>query len=348
MEPQKRHVAVEVSGCLTTCAHCWAAGGDYGAMPVGEAVLVLEQLGGYFAEQGVSLGAFPMHEVLAHPRAAELIRLFAPYLDKGRYDPILTPGAPLASRPDWGELIAVAKECGAVHLHVHFHGYGGEHDRQLMRPGAFAETCLAVRRAQEAGLSTGANVFLTKPGLVEIDRFLETLRELGLDGPKAHVGVAGYFPHARGRRYEELRPELADLLPVVDRIDELKDAEWWSDLAGCTEAAWVGRALEGDWPEDDWGRTADHPLVVRPNLDLHTGTTGVYRARHGNLRREDPREVIARAFHAEPVSQEQLYFPGVEAPEIAELAARYGDPDGTKVYADHTSVRWRWLDRARV
>jgi MoaA/NifB/PqqE/SkfB family radical SAM enzyme len=60
---------------------------------------------------------------------------------------------------------------------VQFHGYGAEHDRQLLRPGAFEETCLAVRRAREAGLEIGANVFLTKPTLAEIDRLLAVLVE---------------------------------------------------------------------------------------------------------------------------------------------------------------------------
>jgi hypothetical protein len=105
-----------------------------------------------------------MHEVTAHPDAPDVIRLFAPHLG-GPYDPILTPGTPLASRDEWEDIVAAAKECGAQSLHVAFHGYGEEHDRQLHRTGAFDETCLAVRRAQDQGLGTGANVFLTKPGL---------------------------------------------------------------------------------------------------------------------------------------------------------------------------------------
>jgi len=40
----------------------------------------------------------------------------------------------------------VARGAGGTHaLWVAFHGYGAEHDRQLNRPGAFEETCLAVR-----------------------------------------------------------------------------------------------------------------------------------------------------------------------------------------------------------
>lgn len=77
-------------------------------------------------------------------------------------------------------MIAAGKECGANSLWVAFHGYGSEHDRQVNRRGAFEETCLAVRQAQECGLGTGANVFLTKPTLADFDRLLAALLSLGL------------------------------------------------------------------------------------------------------------------------------------------------------------------------
>lgn len=84
-----------------------------------------------------------MHEVTTHPAAPDMIRLFAPHLGED-YDPILTPGTPLASRENWAEIVAAAKQCGAHALWVAFDGYGAEHDRQLNRPGAFEQTCLAM------------------------------------------------------------------------------------------------------------------------------------------------------------------------------------------------------------
>jgi len=336
---------VEVSGCPTTCMHCWALGRSYRAMPIEDAAFVLDELARFCGQRGLDYATYPMHEVTAHPAAPDMIRLFAPHLGEA-YDPILTPGTPLATRPDWAEVMTAAKQCGAHALWVAFHGYGAEHDRRLNRPGAFEETCLAVRRARQCGLGAGANVFLTKPCLWDFDRLVGVLLDLEVE--MFNITIAGFTPTARGRRYEALRPDLDDLLPVAQRVlDEsylLRDQ--WSSLEVHTEASWVRRARDGSWPaaEMTYCTSAYHQLVCRPNLDLHTGTTGIYRRRHGNLRRDGAEAVLERALADGPISQEQLYFPG-PAPSICDLAALGGDADSTAIHFDAGSVRYRWLDR---
>jgi len=338
---------VEVSGCPTTCMHCWALGRNYRPMPIEDAAFFLDELSRFCGERGLGYATYPMHEVTAHPDAPDMIRLFAPHLGEA-YDPILTPGTPLASRQDWAEIVAAAKQCGARALWVAFHGYGAEHDRQLNRPGAFEETCLAVQRARECGLGTGANVFVTKPGLRDFGRLLGVLLDLQL-GHMAFA-VAGYTPTPRGRRYEALRPDLGDLLPIAQRVRD--ESCWgrqeWSSLESHTEAAWVRRARDGSWPaaETDYCTSAYHQLVCRPNLDLHTGTTGIYRRRHGNMRRDGAQAVLERALAEGPISQEQLYFPGA-VPSIADLASVAGDADSMAIHFDAGSARYRWLDRHR-
>jgi hypothetical protein len=91
------HVMVEVSGCPTTCMHCWALGRSYRAMPIEDAAFVLEELARFCGQRGLDYATYPMHEVTAHPAAPDMIRLFAPHLGEA-YDPILTPGTPLATR----------------------------------------------------------------------------------------------------------------------------------------------------------------------------------------------------------------------------------------------------------
>src|ERR1700750_2464409 len=117
-------VLVEVSGCLTTCAHCWALGGASGAMPVEDAAFAVDALARYCREGRPRYTADPMHEVPAHPAAAQVIRLFAPHLGTA-FDPILTPGAPLASRPDWRDVFDAAEEGGGRALWVPLHGFVG-------------------------------------------------------------------------------------------------------------------------------------------------------------------------------------------------------------------------------
>jgi hypothetical protein len=340
-------VSVEVSGCPTTCMHCWALGGNYGTMPLDDAAFVLEALERFCSERRLRYSAYPMHEVTAHPAAPDIIRLFAPHLGEHGpgYDPILTPGTPLASRPDWKDVVDAAKECGAHALWVAFHGFGAEHDRQLNRPGAFEETCLAVQRAHECGLGVGANVFLTKPGLCGFDRMLVVLLQLPLG--TLWIGPASYIPTSRGRRYEALRPELTDLLRIAELVLEVSDtnADVWRDLFSYTEAAWARRAFEGDWPATEPSRELRYQFVCRRNLDLYTGTTGIYHHRHGNLRRDGAEKVLERALAYGPVCDEEIYLG--DGPSSPALAASWGDQGSTRVYFQHRCVRYCWLDRAR-
>ena len=109
------------------------------------------------------------------------------------------------------------------------------------------------------------------------------------------------------------------------------------------------RARDGSWPAAETTAKFTSPryqLICRPNLDLHTGTTGIYRRRHGNMRRDGAQAVLERALADGPVSQEQLYFPG-PAPPIADLAARAGNTISTSIYFDAFEVRYLWLDRQR-
>ena len=74
--------------------------------------------------------------------------------------------------------------------------------------------------------------------------------------------------------------------------------------------------------------------------------TGIYRRRHGNMRRDGAQAVLERALADGPISQEQLYFPGL-APPIADLATLAGDADSMAIHFDAGSVLYRWRDRQR-
>lgn len=142
------------------------------------------------------------------------------------------------------------------------------------------------------------------------------------------IAPARYTPTPRGRRYEAFRPQLGDLLPIADRVlgASLLLLDQWTDLKSYTEAAWVRRAHDDTWPTPDDDHEARYRLVCRPNLDLYTGTTGVYLRRHGNVRRDGANTVLERALAHRPVSHEQLYFPASRIPATADLATLAGTP----------------------
>jgi hypothetical protein len=343
---------VEVVGCPTVCRHCWAQGVPYPAIPVHEVAWVLEQAHRFCDDHGVGFGAYPMHELAAHPQAAELLRLFADHVGPAEFEPLSTTGVPLAIREDWWELLAAARSLGTTTVWVAFHALGVEHDRQVNRPGAFADTCLAIQRVHAVGLRAGANVFLTTANAGQAERLLEALQRLGVE--EMAWEPATYYPTARGRRNEHLRPGPSELLPLADRIGQLSPFHGaaWANLEAHTEAAWVARALASDWPPplaevEPRAGGQGLPLVCRPGLELHTGVAGRYCERHGNLGTDGAHAVLGRALDQGGRSIDAVWFGPDRLPAVEELAARFGDRSGQGVHFTETSVRYLWLDRAR-
>ncbi|MDF1514572.1 MAG: hypothetical protein P1S60_12255 [Anaerolineae bacterium] len=149
--PKTMNFHMEVSGCPTTCMHCWANGGTYRGMPMADIAWVLAQGQEFCIDNGLAFVPYPFHELLAHPDFTQILPQFAA-LDPEAYEPIPTPGVPLANREDWRTILAAIKAIGTQTLWFTFHGVGEVHDRAVNRRGAFEETCLAVNRAHEAGL----------------------------------------------------------------------------------------------------------------------------------------------------------------------------------------------------
>jgi len=324
---------VEVVGCPTVCRHCWAQGVPYPAMPVADVAWVLEQAHRFCDDHGLGFGAYPMHELAAHPQAAEVLRVFADRVGAAEFEPLSTTGVPLAVRQDWQQVLAAAASLGTATVWVAFHGLGVEHDRQVNRAGAFTETCLAIQRVHAVGLRAGANVFVTTANASQADRLLEALGRLGVD--EMAWEPATYYPTPRGRHDEHLRPQLSELLPLADRIRQLSPfhGNAWANLEAHTEAAWVARALASDWPSqlaevEPCAGDQGLPLVCRPGLELHTGVAGRYRERHGNLRSDGAQAVLGRAQEQGGRSIDAVWFGPDRLPSVGELVARYGDRTG--------------------
>jgi len=350
------YLCMEVAGCPTVCRHCWAQGTGYRAIPLADIEWVLEQAHRFCDGRGVGFDAYPMHEVAAHPDAARLFGLFnahsgtAPQTEGTMFRPFTTTGVPLATRADWREVLEAAADAGAVTVWVALHGAGEVHDRQVSRPGAFAETCLGAERSRAAGLRVGGNVFLTAESLPQLDELIATTSRLFDAGPCYET--TAYLPTPRSRRNERLRPVLPDLTssraatrlePLVNRINR----DQWTHLEARTEAAFVRLALAGDWPGIPDPAPGELALVCRPNLDVYSGLAGLYRVRHGNLRADGVAAVLGRALAHGRQRDDQLWFGRAPLPAPDELAARYGDPAGLGVHPGPESVRYLWLDRWR-
>ena len=213
------------------------------------------------------------------------------------------------------------------------------------RRGAFAETCRGIERLHAAGLEVGCNVFVTRANSGQVPELTATLSRLNVE--QECWLPAAFYPHARSRRYERLRAELDDLLPFAGEIAGRGDwyREQWTNLAGWTEEAWVSRALKGEWPVYPVGDPEEVHLVCRPNLDVHFGRAGLHGERFGNLRNDGVEVTMQRALTALGRSLDELWFPLVEIPDPADLAALHGHADAKGLHFDGESVRYVWLDR---
>ena len=344
---------MEVAGCPTSCMHCWARGRRYEAMPSTDVAWVLEAAHRFCSEAGLSLSAVLMHEVLAHPEASEVLKRFKPFAsDEDGFEPIPTTGVPLAIREDWRDLLATARTLGTNTFWFAFHGIGETHDRVVNRVGAFRETGTAVERVRAMGFRSGCNVFLTKENVEQFDDLLPILQNIGIQ--QTSWGPATYYPTARLRRYEPLRPELDDLLPLVDRVSSTSSPffhrDRWEHLEARTEATYCDKALQDSEEHDQGWSSFVRPnyinLVCRSNLDLHSGNAGLYGPLHGNLKTDGAEQVFEKALDGGSISEESLYFSTSTIPSIYELAQEFGDTRGQKIYFHPASMRYRWLDLA--
>jgi len=338
---------VEVVGCPTVCLHCWAMGRPYQAMPLEEISWVLHEVRRFCTTHQLSFTGYPMHEVLAHPQAGEVLVLFQ-QLWEVAFDPLPTTGVPLATRPDWREILAPLRSYCVPMLWFAFHGTGEVHDCMVQRQGAYLESLRAVALARQAQVHTGCNLFLTTENVSHFDQLVADLLQAGMES--IDPCIYGFTPNARGRLTERVRPTWQEVQPILAQldtlpVDDLVRRGWREEVH--PESWFVQQALSGSWPAEP--EKADQRLiwlVCRPNLDVYRGDAGHYNKRYGNLRRDGVDEVLNRALADGACSHEELWFTREQLLPVQEVAARFGDQKSQRIH-DAGSVRHWWLDCAR-
>ncbi len=340
----KVHLWIEAAGCPTVCKHCWAQGTPYSAMPIDDLSWVLTQTKEWCEDHEIQFGSFPMHELMAHPDVAPMLGVYRDVLgyDPG-FDPLATTGFPVADRDDWEETVTSIGAQGTRNFWLAFHGYRDGHDRHVAMPGAYEKTCQAARNVRTVGIGVGANVFLTTNVLANLNVLIDTIHDLEL--VNTYWSPAIFYPTARSRQYERERPTLDDLLPIASKVKPLHGFQdgFWDNLERHTEAAWIQKALSGEW-QDSPARSDEVNVVCRPNFDLFTGWPGCFDKCHGNLKSVGIASVLSRALEYGAKSWDDLYgFP--DSPLVSVLAERFGDNQNKQIHPIAQSIRYRWLDR---
>jgi len=206
------------------------------------------------------------------------------------------------------------QNAGIVGFHTSLAGCGRIHDRWNGRAGDFDYQMSILRMAGERGMVRQERLFLTQNTLPVFDQLLDIME--GIPGEVRNRIVTPFFYAGLARRYEDERitEEIRDALPErILRLRRGRFSEWRS------EREWIPILME----------TASQPRKVAMKLDVHEGNIE-------QLEKSSCEETFA--------VQEQLYRESYQRmPSFEELCARYGDPDGRKVYMLPRDLEDKWL-----
>lgn len=338
---------VEVSGCPTVCQHCWVLGRNYQAMPMEDVSWVLQEVRRFCSAHDFSIEGWPMHEVTAHPQAAQVIKLFHDHWNTN-FSPIVTTGVFLATSPGWREFLDALPTLGSRTLWFAFHGADEIHDHAVMHAGAYQKSLRAIERTREVGMRAGCNLFLTKENVHQFDQLIADLQRAGIQ--EIDMSLYNFTANARGRHTEALRPEWQDVQPLIEKLDMIPETQLWHRFwqevpHKYTEGWFVKQALQGTWPAESEYRALY--LVCRPNLDVYRGVSGQYNKRYGNLRNDGVDEVLGRAIADGAYPRDEIWFTKEQLRPVRELAVRYGNGKSQRIHSSPASLRHWWQDCAR-
>lgn len=189
------------------------------------------------------------------------------------------------------------------------------------RPGAYAETCLAIRRVHAAGLRAAA----TSSWPRRTRRRPSGCWGLAAAGDRRDVVWAGdLLPD--GASAPQRAPAPGAVGPAPARRPDPPAEPVRSRCVGQSRSphrsGLACRALAGDWPEAPRHDGQMLKLVCRLDLDLFTGTAGWHRERHGYLRRAGGHAVLSRALVQGGRPADALWF-DLDPIPVAELAAQH-------------------------
>jgi sulfatase maturation enzyme AslB (radical SAM superfamily) len=341
-------LTLEVAGCRHACSFCWADGHYYPPMDIADVDRILAGTAAFCASEGLAFEPYPMHEVLAHPEALRIIELCRQYAESA-FHPLPTPGLALAARDDREELLAGIKALGITVLWFTLHGLGDVHDRVVHARDAFSATTNAVRLGKAMGFKCGVNILVTKQNVHQLADLVGFARDIGLD--EIGFEISHYTPIPRLRKYEAIRPELEDLEEHSAFLNKHSRfwKEKWLNIADFTEAHYVNEVLENPGEGKTCWSVFDPAcigLVCRSNLELHAGKSGCYGRSYGRLDDGHEFAVLRSAQNDGACPEEFIYFDRREIPDLRELAGKWGNPTGQRIYFTGMSMRHRWLDSA--
>lgn len=340
----KLGVAFDMHGCPNRCRHCWLGAAGSRTLSAEDVRWGVARFRDWMALADTPVRELTVASWFREPDYGDEYRALHDLErelgdgEPARYE--LLSIWRLARDPAYAEW---ARTVGPDTCQISFFGLRDTNDWFHRRPGAFDDALAATERLLEVGMKPRWQIFLTTRLLPDLDGLLALVDELRLrDRVRTLGGEFGLFMHAPGP--DGAGRQVEDLRPTADRLTELPEAilapsrqHFGRDALWSTEAELHARLLgqtgpsPADLPPETW-------FHIRSNWDVfpNTSSTDPWNCL-GNLKR-DPVETIVDRFERDgvPGLEVQFHMPP------AELAVRYGDPEGQRVYTGSDDLLERY------
>ena len=285
--------------CACRCRYCLLSwdGRACGAEDA-RAQAYARALHGWLREKRPELGfLYGFGYAMEHPHLAEAID-FCRETGSATGEFLQLNGMRMRSREELAQLLAMVQAHGVKLINLTFYGTEAYHDAFAGRRGDYRLLTDTLRAAAEVGLPAAVDMPLTAESAPMADALLDAV------APLNPAQTRLFIPHGEGRGHtlEAIRLTESGLAALSPRAQSLLNRRVYR-----TEAAWLA---QGDFP-------APTRRVV--TLTLTT-------------------ENIAR-FEAMPFEETVAYLESLDdayyaaVPALPELAARYGDPAGDRLYS---------------
>ena len=316
-------VMVDMAGCPNRCRHCWLGNKRNGHMSVDEFKSIAAQFRDWRDENGRCIAELSFFSWWREPDYRddyrELWRLEQELSSPGRAERFeLLSTWRLARDTEYAEWAATLepKVC-----QITFFGMENGTDWGMRRKGAFHDQLKATERCIAVGITPRWQLFLTKRCLHELNDFIKLVKEYNV----TNFFIGGISPEGCGYEIESERLENTDLRYIPDEMAALS-RDGLHNL-GQPECDLLGELLCDNTPPNI---SANFPCVsvdadynVYPNIAEPAEWW-----RLGNLK-TDGADAVMKTYRDGTT-------PGMIANKtipVSELARRYGDPTGTKLYA---------------
>ena len=229
---------------------------------------------------------------MEHPALREAIR-FLREIGSPQAKYLQCDGMRMRDEAECADLMRMLRDEGVEHVNFTVYGAEAYHDRFAGRKGDFALVRRMLRVAADAGLETSAGIPLTQENAAGIDGLTQTL-EAGR--------IFLFIPHEEGRgvSLDAIRMTERDLDLLSEQSRRLLNPEIFR-----TEREW----LAGAYREE-------------------TKRTLLISLRNDNMQRYEGMDFSAILDEVEAL--DDAYYAAF--PPFFELAARYGDPNGERLY----------------